>query len=81
MADGRNRPPATKVFLLTSRQEDREEHNTFRKGSAQDRLNQDLGGRAGIPPDGFRGFHTDDTHADGGAQAGGRDVNITGHLC
>ena len=49
---------------------DREEHDAFGEGGAQDRLHQDRGGRAGIPADRFRGFHADETHAEGGAEGG-----------
>ena len=61
-------------------QEDREEHDTFSEGGAQNGLNQNLRGRAGITPDRFRSLHADESDAESRAQTGETDVNATSHL-
>ena len=63
------------------RQEDREEHDAFREGGAQNGLNQNLRRRAGIASHRFRSLHADETHADGRAERRQTDVNISGHFC
>ena len=62
------------------RQENGEEHDTFSERGAQNRLYEDLRGRAGVAPDRFRSLHTDESYTDGRAQAGETDVNITSHF-
>src|ERR1700761_1973247 len=68
-------PASCRKGLLAFREEDREEHDAFGEGGAQDRLHEDRGGGAGITADRFRSLHTDQTHAQGGAEGGETDVN------
>ena len=71
-AEGRSAP----FSLLSSCEEDREEHDTFREGRAQNRLNQNLRGRARIASDCFGRLHADHTHTDGRAERRRCDVKI-----
>ena len=65
---------------LLRRQEDRKEHDAFRKRGAQNGLHEDLRGRAGITPDRFRSLHADETYAECRAQTGETDVNAASHF-
>src|SRR6188474_2974246 len=57
-----------RALRLRFAQEEGKEHDTFCEGRAQDRLNEDLRGRAGIAPVRFRSLHADQAHADGRAK-------------
>jgi len=57
-------------------QEERVEHDGFRKGDGQDGLDQNLRGCAGIPAHRGGSRHADQTHADGCSHRGQADVDI-----
>jgi len=61
-------------------QEDREEHDTFREGGAQNRLDENLRRRAGITADGFRSLHTNETYTECRAKGGQTNMNATSHF-
>jgi hypothetical protein len=71
---------APHLNCLVSEEEDREEHDSFREGRAQDRLDENLRRRAGITPNGFRSASPDQSNADGGAKTGTGNVNASSHL-
>ena len=54
---------------LILHQEQGVEHDRFSEGNGQNRLDQNLRGRAGITSHRFRSLHADQAHADGRAQA------------
>ena len=70
--------PRSPDGLLAFREEDREEHDAFGEGGAQDGLNQDRGGGAGVASDGFGSLGTDQTDADRGSERGETDVDVSG---
>src|SRR4029453_4086276 len=71
--------PRTRACLHTFREEDREKHDAFSKGRAQDRLHEDFGGGSGIASDCLGRLPTDDSDANRRAYAGRRDMEIAGH--
>src|SRR5438046_2640700 len=67
LARDRSRRPRAGVGLRFA-EEEGEEHDAFREGGAQDRLDQNLRGRSGIAPDGLRSFCANKADADGRAE-------------
>jgi hypothetical protein len=61
------RAAGEEVYFLVSK-EQRKNAETFCEGHADDGLDQDLTGRAGITTDRFRGFLTDQTDAESGTE-------------
>src|SRR5262245_54006358 len=83
---GRSELRTGQLYLLASgpfcrRGEDREKHDTCRKGNGQDRLDKDLRGGAGIASHRFGSLGSNETHTDSGPQGRETDVNIAGHFC
>src|SRR5689334_18164740 len=72
-------PAPHQVELLA--EEQGEEHDAFCEGGAQNGLDQDLRGRAGIAPDRFRSLHTDQTDADGRAEGAKATLDAASDLC
>jgi hypothetical protein len=65
------------TFLELFNEKDCEKHDAFSEGRAQDRLDENLRGRAWIASNRFGSSHTNHTHADRSASGGCSDVNIT----
>jgi len=65
---------------LFARQVNGKEHNTFREGCAQNCLNQDRRGRAGVTTHSLGRFHTNEADTKGSAQSGQPDVQVARHF-
>src|ERR1051326_8426301 len=61
-------------------EEDRIERDGFGERHADDGLDEDFAGSAGIAANAFNGLGADETDADGGGEAAERDVNTAGHF-
>src|SRR5580698_6786931 len=57
------------------------EDNGLSEGHADQTDRNDLAERAGIASHRFGSLHSDQTHTDGGTQAGQADLNAAVHLC
>src|ERR1700720_4003836 len=57
------------------------EHDSFREGNGQDRLDQDFRRRAGIASHRLRSLHADEAHAEGRAKRRQTDVNVSAQFC
>jgi hypothetical protein len=62
-------------------EEDRVKRYGLGEGHADDRLNEDLAGCAGIAADALDGFGTDKADANGGSETAKCGVNATGDFC
>jgi hypothetical protein len=71
-------PVGNQESVLGFREEQRENAEAFRERHADDGLDEDLAGRAGIATDGFSGFLADETDAEGGAEKTESATDIAG---
>ena len=62
--------------FLESGEEDHVEGHGFGECHAENGLNEDLAGSAGVAADGLNGFLTDETHAESGTEGAKRDVDV-----
>src|SRR5690606_29452536 len=70
--------PRSRTGRKRLHEEDREEHDAFGEGGAQDRLNENLRGGAGVPAHCLGGLAADDAYCDSGGEGGDADVEVTG---